>query len=149
MEPLREDAEHSEIPMQSLKAGASLADTSTTTTNTPGDNMSTVVETNMDTTASELPEGTVSSLPDIENQEGLSQQTEQGVSNAGFQTDTETTPEDTEEPLTDVVVIAGDNKSQHSTNVPSESELTSEDSALIQEATQLGKALLATLHIVL
>ncbi|CAB3994118.1 partial [Paramuricea clavata] len=137
MEPLREDSELTEIPMQSLEAGASLADTSTTMTNTPGDNTSTVVETNMDTTTSELPEGTMSSLTDIENQEGLQQQTEQGVSNAGFQTDTETTPEDTEEPLTDVVVIAGDNKSQHSTNVPSESELTSEDSALIQEATQL------------
>ena len=145
METLREDKEQTEMeniavtPTDSSEVRTNLADTLT------------VAETKLDT--SELPEGTenVALVSDTEKKENLLQQTEQGVTNADFQTDTKTTPGtvmvpsgeevihmDTEEPLTDVVVIGGDSKSEDSTNV--QSELTSEDSSLIQEAAQLGKS---------
>ena len=148
MESLREDVETSENPEQSRIP----ADNSTTTSATSSDltketSTSAIVDTNIDGTSFELPEASVSLLSNMETQEGLEQQTEAGVSNAGFLTDTEsatgTTVDqsgqdaigvDAEEPLTNVVVATGD--------IKPDSELTGEDSTLVQEATLLGNALI-------
>ena len=143
MEPLREDTEHE---LTTIKTNQD--DNSGTSTNDGNTEMTTpMTETPITddiNTPSEISQPNVSALQ--ESEESLTQETPQGLTNAGFQEDVETTvetvsippgkdgiPVETEEPLTDVIVVTEDSKA--------ETQVTAEDSAIIQEAVQLGKTL--------
>ena len=142
METVEENAEHVEMENTADSSGTSQNDSNTGLTTSVPSGTSSVVGTNMD--ASEMAQGTESAalITGTDNEDTLLQQTEQGLTNAGFQTETGLVPSEeevidvnSEEQLTDVVVIPGDSK----TGDNAQSELTSEDSSLIQEAVKLGK----------
>lgn len=149
MESLREDAEtgQSTTPVDNNTAAVSA-------TSGIDRNTSTIADSNMDGAPLDLPEASVSLLSNTKTEESPAQPTEPGVSNAGFLTDAESTTgtviadqsgQDAVNVDTESVVVAtADSKTQDSASVLPDSELTVEDSALVQEAALLGNALILT-----
>ena len=149
MEPLREDAETRESATSVDNSSAAVLGTSSIDSNT-----STIADSNMGGAPLDLAEASVSLLSNTEAEESPAQPSEPGVSNAGFLTDAESTTgtviadqlgQDAINVDTEGVVVAtADSETQDSAGVLPHSELTAEDSALVQEAALLGKALILT-----
>lgn len=170
MEPLREDSEPIERLVQSTSENPAFTHKERKNQSEYSTHVSTVpIDTNMDSPSfektreneAETLQGKQENLSEGKeekavvqvagNQENLAQILDNGLSNEGFEADSETSPGinlvtsevthgDVEEQLTDVVVIAGNSKPRADENALSDPHLSRDDAALIQEAALLGKS---------